>query len=80
MVKVRAAYLSRLHHIGLGSAYRGQRVTVLIANKDIRVITAEGELIRSLTLDPTRDYQPLATTSGPPRNLRDVVRHVSAMS
>jgi len=34
-------------------------VIVLIADLDIRIINATtGELLRQLTLDPTRDYQP----------------------
>jgi len=31
---------------------------MLIADRDIRVITPDGELLRQLTLDPTRNYQP----------------------
>ncbi len=50
---------SRLHHIGIGRAYKHTPVTLLIADLDIRVIaTQTGELLRHLTLDPTRDYQP----------------------
>ena len=45
------------------------------------VIREDGSLIRELVLDPTRDYQPLGTKSGPkPRVVNDVVRHVSTMS
>jgi hypothetical protein len=47
------------HHIGLGRAHKGRRVKLLIADQSIRVIALDGELIRELTLDPTRDYQPL---------------------
>lgn len=50
-------YNSRLHHIGLGRAHAGLRVLVLVADLDIRVLTEDGELLRHLTLDPTRDYQ-----------------------
>jgi transposase InsO family protein len=50
---------SRLHHIGLGRAHKGRQVKLLIADRDIRVIDLHGQLIRELTLDPTRDYQPL---------------------
>jgi hypothetical protein len=32
---------------------------LLVADRDIRVLTVEGELLRQLTLDPSRDYQPL---------------------
>jgi hypothetical protein len=34
-------------------------VLVLVADHDVRILTAEGELLRQLVLDPTRDYQPL---------------------
>ena len=59
-------YQSRLRHIGLGRAHAGTRVVLLIADRDIRVITQDGELIRHLELDPTRDYQPRT----PPTSLR----------
>lgn len=50
---------SRLHHIGIGRTFAGTRVLMLIRDLDIRIITEHnGELIRELTLDPTRDYQP----------------------
>lgn len=50
-------YNSRLHHIGLGRRYGGVRVLILVADLDVRVLTEDGELLRELTLDPTRDYQ-----------------------
>ena len=51
---------SRLHHIGLGRAHKGKPIKLLVADRDIRVFDAKtGELIRSLTLDPSRDYQPI---------------------
>jgi hypothetical protein len=34
-------------------------VKLLIADQSIRVIDLQGELIRDLTLDPNRNYQPL---------------------
>jgi hypothetical protein len=49
---------SRLHHIGWVGRHVGTRVVVLVADLDIRVLTQEGELLRKLTLDPKRDYQP----------------------
>ena len=51
-------YGTRLYHIGMGRNWAGQVVTMLIANRDVRVITPEGELIRHLELDPSKDYQP----------------------
>lgn len=58
--KVSLRYMSRLHHIGLGRAHKGRSVKLLIADRNVRVIDADGELIRELTLDPNRDYQPLS--------------------
>jgi transposase InsO family protein len=55
-------YHSKLHHIGMGARHRGQDVVMLIADRDIRIVTPDGELLRHLTLDPSRDYQP--QTSG----------------
>lgn len=52
-------HLSRLHHIGVGRAHKGRPVTILVADLDIRVIDQHGELIRQLTLNPNRDYQPM---------------------
>jgi hypothetical protein len=81
--RVTLRYLSRLHHIGLGAAYRGQKVTLLIANKHIRILQEDGSLLRELTLDPSRDYQPLGTPPGRrprPTLVNDVLRQVSSMS
>jgi transposase InsO family protein len=59
---------SRLHHIGLGRQLAGTRVYVLTADLHIRVVAIEtGELLRELTLDPRRDYQPTGRPPGPPR-------------
>jgi len=49
---------SRLHHIGLGRKLIGTRVLVLVDDLHVRVITEDGELLRELILDPSRDYQP----------------------
>ncbi len=59
-------YNSRLRHIGLGREHARTRVLALIADLNVRVIHAEtGELLRELTLDPDRDYQPLGRPPGP---------------
>lgn len=49
---------TRLHHIGVGHVHKGKRVTMLVNGLDVRVISLDGELLRHLQLDPTRDYQP----------------------
>jgi len=59
---------SKLHHLGLGTRRAGTRVTLLVDDLHIRVIARDtGELIRQLTLDPTRDYQPRGLPPGPPK-------------
>ncbi len=56
--KVTLRHRTRLHHIGVGHAHKGKRVTLLVDGLDVRVLSEDGELLRHLTLDPTRDYQP----------------------
>jgi transposase InsO family protein len=59
---------SRLHHIGLGRLLAGTAITLLVDDLHIRVIDRyTGELIRELTLDPGRDYQPTGRPPGPPK-------------
>ncbi len=55
--KVTLRYDSRLHHIGLGARHRGKTIVLFVADRDVRVVTEDGELLRHLVLDPSRDYQ-----------------------
>jgi transposase InsO family protein len=74
--RVTLRYLSRLRHIAVGRVYKHQRVRLLVADAEVRVLAEDGSLLRQLTLDPTRDYQPLAG----PKFVDDVVRQVSTIS
>jgi len=59
---------SNLHHIGVGRCVAGTRITLLVDDLHIRIIDRyTGELLRELTLDPTRDYQPRGVPPGPPK-------------
>ncbi|MGH2583344.1 MAG: hypothetical protein ACRDJE_00345 [Dehalococcoidia bacterium] len=49
---------TRLHHIGVGRRHKGTRVILLVDGLEVRVVSEAGELLRELTLDPSRDYQP----------------------
>jgi transposase InsO family protein len=51
-------YQSKLRHLGVGRRYRGTRVTLLVADRDVRVINDDGELLAQFTINPTKDYQP----------------------
>lgn len=50
---------SRLHHIKVGRRHAGTRVVMLVSGLDVRIVSEDGELIRALVLDPSRDYQPI---------------------
>jgi len=52
-------HAGRLQHIGTGRTHARTHVIVLIHDLDIRIVDAStGGLLRELTLDPTKDYQP----------------------
>jgi transposase InsO family protein len=56
----------RLHHIGIGRTHARTHVLILAQDLQIRVVdAATGELLRELTLDPTKDYQPTGRPPGP---------------
>ena len=73
-------YLSRLRHIPLGAEHRRQPVTLLVAGRHVRVVADDGSLLRELSLDPERDYQPLGRPPGPPPRVHDLVRQASTIS
>jgi hypothetical protein len=46
-------------YLRVGTAHKNRKVNLLVAGPDVRIITDDGELLRALTIDPTRNYQPL---------------------
>ncbi len=57
-------YNSRPHHIGLGKRRTGTKITVLIDDRDIRVLDRNtGQLIRKLVLDPPATTNPAASNA-----------------
>jgi transposase InsO family protein len=69
----------RLHHIGVGRTYAGTSVLLIIQDLQIRIINAAtGELLRELTLDPARDYQPTGAPKGPTRKPATPARQAKA--
>lgn len=55
--RVTLRHRGRLHHIGIGAAYRGWRVAMLIDGLKIEIVGLDGSPLRRLVLDPTKDYQ-----------------------
>jgi len=57
----------KLHHIGIGRTRARTPVLMLVQDLDVRIINAAtGELLRQLTIDPARNYQPTGRPPGPP--------------
>ncbi len=52
---------SRLHHIKVGRRHARMRVLMLVSGLDVRIVSEDGELLRELVLDPSRDYQPMGS-------------------
>ena len=55
--KVTLRYDSKLHHIGLGVRHRGKSIVLFVADRAVPIVSEDGELLRQLVLDPSRDYQ-----------------------
>ena len=50
---------SKLHHIGIGRTHARTHVILLVQDLNVRIVNAStGELLRDLTINPERDYQP----------------------
>jgi Integrase core domain len=60
-------HAGKLYHIGIGRTHAGTRILLLVQDLHVRIIdAATGELLRELTLDPTRNYQPTGRPPEPP--------------
>jgi transposase InsO family protein len=58
----------RLHHLGVGRTHARTHVLMLVDDLHVRIVNAAtGELLRELTIDPSRDYQPTGRPPGPQR-------------
>ncbi len=59
-------HAGQLHHIGTGRTPAVTHVLLLVQDLHIRIINAAtGELLRELTLGPSRNYQPTGRPPGP---------------
>ena len=57
--KLTLRHNGRLHHIGIGRTHARTPIIMIIHDLNIRVTNATtGEILRELTLDTTKDYQP----------------------
>jgi hypothetical protein len=74
--RVTLRYLSVLRHIYVGRSHSRERIRLLIAGKDVRVISEGGALLGEVTLDASRKYQPLRR----PTIVHDHPRQVSSIT
>ncbi len=66
--KVSLRLNGQLHHIGVGRTHYRTHVIVLVQDLDVRVVNAStGELLRALTIDPTKTYHGTGAPKGPMR-------------
>jgi len=64
--KITLRHGGQLYSIGIGRTHARTRVIVLVQDREIRIIdAATGELLRDLTLDPTKRYQGTGRPPGP---------------
>jgi len=73
--RVTLRYLGRLRHIHVGCAFKRWPVRIFVAGAYVRIVTEDGQLLRELTIDPARNYQPLTSAT-----FRDVPTQASAMT
>lgn len=55
--RVTLRYRGKLHHIGVGRAYAGWRIAMLVDGRNVEIVGLDGSPLRRLVLDPTKDYQ-----------------------
>jgi hypothetical protein len=56
----------KLHHIGVGREHAGTEILLLVQDLYVKIVAiGTGELLRELTLDPSRNYQPTGRPPGP---------------
>jgi transposase InsO family protein len=55
--KITLRYEGVLRHLGVGNAHNGERVVALVADRDVRVLSVEGELLGHYIIDPAKKYQ-----------------------
>jgi transposase InsO family protein len=66
--KITLRYQGKLYSIGIGRTHARTHVLILVQDRDIRVIdAATGELLRELTLDPSKRYHGTGRPPGPTR-------------
>ncbi|MGH3631740.1 MAG: integrase core domain-containing protein [Sciscionella sp.] len=65
-------------HIGLGRTYARTDVILLVQDLHVTVVNAAtGEILRDLTIDPRRDYQPTSRPPGPPKKRHSPNLHIA---
>ena len=68
-LRVALRIAGKMHHIGISRTHTGTHVLILVCDLEVTIINAAtGELLRELTIDTSRDYQPTGRPKGPQTN------------
>ncbi len=59
--KITLRYAGKLRHLAIGRAHKGRHILMLVNDRDVRVISSEGEAIATIHIDPDKLYQPRNT-------------------
>ena len=62
--RVTVRYLGRLRHLYVSYKRRRQPVTLLVAGPHVQVLAEDGAILRELSLDANRNYQPVEPVAG----------------
>lgn len=57
--QVTLRYRGQLKHIKVGRAFAGWRVIMLVAGRDVKILSLDGAPLRTLKIDPAKNYQRL---------------------
>jgi len=52
-------HAGKMHHLGIDRAWAGKRVLGLVVDREVRIVTQDGELLGTVQIDPEKDCQPV---------------------
>jgi hypothetical protein len=55
--KVSLRYGGKMRHLQVGRAHKGKRIMLLVDDRDVRVLSADGEFLAEVEIDPAKIYQ-----------------------
>ncbi len=53
--KITMRYAGVMRHLAVGRPHKGERVLALVADRDVRILAKEGQLLRRIVIDPSQE-------------------------